>query len=111
MTSPVSGAQPGSGRPPLMATGTAVLANVLEFYDFAVYAYVAGIIGRNFFPSHNPMTSLLSAFAVFGVGYLARPLGGIVIGRFGDVRGRKPVLIFSFVLMAMSTLATGLIPS
>ncbi len=87
-----------------------MLANVLEFYDFAVYAYVAGIIGKVFFPSHDPVTSLLSAFAVFGVGYLARPLGGIVIGRIGDVRGRKPALILSFWLMAVATLATGLIP-
>lgn len=110
MTTSVKNAQPESGRPPVIATATAVLANVLEFYDFAVYAYVAGIIGKVFFPSHDPVTSLMSAFAVFGVGYLARPLGGIVIGRMGDVMGRKPALIFSFVLMAVSTFATGLIP-
>lgn len=105
-----------AGKPSLnrraivMATSTAVLANVLEFYDFAVYAFVAAIIGRTFFPSHDPMASLLASFAVFGVGYLARPLGGIVIGRFGDLRGRKPALVLSFWLMAASTLVTGLIP-
>ena len=64
----------------------AVIGNVLEWYDFAVYAYMATIIAKKFFPAQDEITSLLSTFAAFGVGFVVRPLGGIVIGRLGDVQ-------------------------
>jgi MFS transporter, MHS family, proline/betaine transporter len=66
------------------AVTAAVIGNVLEWYDFAVYAYVAGIIARKFFPSQDEVTALLSTFLAFGLGFVARPIGGIVIGRMGD---------------------------
>lgn len=93
------------------AITAAVAGNVLEWYDFAVYAYMAAAIARHFFPADNETTSLLATFAAFGVGFVVRPLGGIVIGRLGDVRGRKAALVLTVVLMAGGTLAIGLIPS
>jgi MHS family proline/betaine transporter-like MFS transporter len=89
----------------------AVIGNVLEWYDFAVYAYMATIIAKQFFPAKDEITSLLSTFAAFGVGFVVRPLGGIVIGRLGDVRGRKAALILTIVLMAIGTVMIGLTPS
>lgn len=88
----------------------AVIGNVLEWYDFAVYAYLAGTIARRFFPSSDETSALLSAFAAFGVGFVVRPLGGILIGRLGDVKGRKTALILTIVLMAAGTVGIGLIP-
>ena len=69
------------------------MGNGLEFYDFVTYAFFATQIGHTFFPSQTPGLSLLSSLATFGVGFLTRPLGAIVIGRFGDRAGRKPAMM------------------
>jgi MFS transporter, MHS family, proline/betaine transporter len=71
------------------AIWAAAIGNLLEWYDFGVYAYLASLIATRFFPSSDPTASLLAAFAAYGVGFLARPLGGIVIGRLGDTQGRR----------------------
>ncbi|MGF6414868.1 MFS transporter [Paraburkholderia sp. MM5482-R1] len=84
--------------------------NMLEWYDFAIYAYFASIIGKTFFPSASPVASLLTSLAVFGIGYVARPLGSIIIGRYSDKHGRKPALVLTIILMAFSTVAIGLVP-
>lgn len=89
----------------------AVMGNVLEWYDFAVYGFFATIIAKQFFSAADDVTALLSAFATFGIGFAARPLGGIVIGRIGDVYGRKFALLITMFLMAGSTVLLGLIPS
>jgi MHS family proline/betaine transporter-like MFS transporter len=93
------------------AVTAAVVGNVLEWYDFAIYAYMATVIARKFFPSGNEVTALLSTFAAFGVGFVVRPLGGILIGRLGDLKGRKPALLLTIALMAAGTVLIGLIPS
>lgn len=93
------------------AVTAAVVGNVLEWYDFAIYAYMATVIARKFFPSGNEVTALLSTFAAFGVGFVVRPLGGILIGRLGDLKGRKTALLLSIALMAAGTVLIGLIPS
>jgi len=93
------------------AVVAAVVGNVLEWYDFSVYAFVAAIIARKFFPGGNEVAGLLAAFALYGIGFLARPLGGIVIGRIGDLRGRKAALVLTIFLMAAGTTMIGLIPS
>ena len=93
------------------AVAAAVVGNVLEWYDFAVYAYMATVIAKKFFPAGDDVTSLLSTFAVFGLGFVARPLGGIVIGRLGDLKGRKTALLVTIVLMAGGTVAIGLVPT
>lgn len=82
------------------------LGNGLIMYDFTVYSFSAVTIGKLFFPSTNPLTSLLLVFATFGAGFLMRPLGAMVIGSLADRRGRKAGLALSIVLM---TLGTGLI--
>src|SRR5258705_8314875 len=89
----------------------AVIGNVLEWYDFAVYAFVAAIIARKFFPQTDEITALLSAFLAYGLGFVARPLGGIVIGRLGDTQGRKAALLLTIFLMAVGTVGLGLLPS
>src|SRR5260221_2561469 len=93
------------------AVSAAVIGNVLEWYDFAVYGFMAGIIGKNFFPAGDEVSQLLSAFAVYGVGFLARPVGGIVIGRIGDTKGRKTALVLTIMLMAAGTVLIGIVPT
>jgi len=93
------------------AVSAAVIGNVLEWYDFAVYGYVATIIAKNFFPPGNETAALLATFAAFGIGFLARPLGGIVIGWVGDHYGRKTALLITIFLMAVGTVIIGLIPT
>ena len=93
------------------AIAAAVLGNVLEWYDFAVYGFMATILATRFFPADDDTTSLLATFGAFGVGFLARPLGGIVIGRLGDRRGRKTALMATIFLMAIGTVMIGLTPS
>ena len=93
------------------AVAAAVIGNVLEWYDFAVYAFVAIHISRKFFPAGDEVTALLSTFLAYGLGFLARPLGGIVIGRIGDTRGRKAALLLTILLMAIGTVLIGLLPT
>src|SRR6478735_10958433 len=93
------------------AVTAAVIGNVLEWYDFAVYGYVAAIIGKNFFPGTDETTELLKAFLTFGLGFVARPIGGIVIGRMGDTHGRKAALMLTIFLMAAGTVLIGVLPT
>ncbi len=85
--------------------------NVLEWYDFAVYGYLAPILGRLFFPASDRLASLLAAFAVFAIGYAARPLGGVIFGHIGDRLGRKPALIISILAMGIATFTIGILPT
>jgi MFS transporter, MHS family, proline/betaine transporter len=87
------------------------IGNVLEWYDFAAYGYFASIFGRNFFPSTDRWLCLLSAFAVFAVAFMMRPLGGVIFGHIGDRFGRKQALMISVAAMALSTFAIGLLPT
>jgi MFS transporter, MHS family, proline/betaine transporter len=89
----------------------AVVANVLEWYDFGLYGYFAPIIGQLFFPSEDKLASLIATFAVFALGYVARPLGGVVFGHYGDRVSRHRALIVSIVLMAAATTLLGLLPT
>ncbi len=88
---------------PIGAKGVfaAVLGNGFEFFDFTVYATFLNLIGEAFFPSSNPLVSDLASAATFGVGFIARPLGGALIGAYGDRAGRKPAMILSIALMAV----------
>jgi MHS family proline/betaine transporter-like MFS transporter len=92
----------------VIAAGT--IGNVLEWYDFAIYGYFAAAIGKHFFPHEDPLAQLLSAFGVFALGYLARPIGGVVIGHIGDRFGRRAALTFSVAAMAIPTFLIGLLP-
>lgn len=88
-----------------------LLCNVLEWFDFAVYGMLAVYLARAFFPEDSAHVGLLATLAVFGVSFVMRPLGGLLLGGFGDGRGRKPALLVAAGLMAASTFAIGLIPS
>ncbi|WP_298626409.1 MFS transporter [uncultured Legionella sp.] len=87
------------------------LGGVLEFYDFIIFALFASYISNAFFPATNELASLLITFATFAIGYLVRPLGGIVFGHFGDRIGRKATFTVSIFMMALATLGIGLIPT
>ena len=89
----------------------ATIGNVMEWYDFGIFGYLAGSLALNFFPQGNPAAALLNTFLVFGVGLVFRPLGGIVIGRLGDSRGRKPALILTILMMAVGTVIIGVLPT
>jgi len=88
-----------------------VIGNALEFYDFLIYALYAVYIGNAFFPSHSASSRLLLSLATFGIGFITRPIGGIVIGRMGDKHGRKPAMLLSFFLMGAGMLGLALTPS
>jgi MFS family permease len=98
-------AAPAFARPTLKARGVfaAVLGNGFEFFDFTVYATFLGMIGQAFFPSDNVLVSDLASAATFGVGFVARPLGGALIGAYGDRAGRKPAMTLSIGLMAIGS--------
>ena len=87
------------------------LGGALEFYDFVIYSMFAQYIGAAFFPAGNASLSLMYSFSVFAVGYLARPLGGIVFSHFGDKYGRRPVFIVSILSMSLATICMGLLPT
>jgi MFS family permease len=104
-------AEAQAGRVPASAIVATVLGNALEFYDFTTYAFFAVMIGRVFFPARDPFISLLLSVATFGVGFITRPLGGIVIGAYGDHAGRKPAMMLSIGLMALGMVMLAATPS
>ena len=85
--------------------------NVLEWYDFGVYGYFAAAIGRQFFPVEDRTVSLIASFGVFAIGFLARPVGGLVFGYMGDRLGRRAAVIASVVLMVIPTCLMAVLPS
>ena len=87
------------------------IGGMLELYDFIIYGLMASYIADQFFPADNTFTSLLGTFATFAVGYLARPMGGIAFGHFGDKYGRKKTFTLSIFLMASSTALMGCLPT
>lgn len=87
------------------------LGGALEFYDFIIYIFFAKEIGSLFFPHHVEWLQQVNAYAVFAAGYLARPLGGLVMAHSGDLFGRKRMFMLSILLMALPTLAIGLLPT
>jgi MHS family proline/betaine transporter-like MFS transporter len=94
--------------PRLMAAGA--IGNLLEWYDFAVYGYFAAAIGRAFFPEQDKVAQVLSAFGVFAVGFMMRPIGGALFGHVGDRLGRSTALTLSVMAMAVPTFLIGVLP-
>jgi MHS family proline/betaine transporter-like MFS transporter len=87
------------------------IGNVLEWYDFALFGYFAPVLSVLFFPGSDPSLSLIATFGVFAVGFLARPLGALLFGYWGDTRGRRAALAWSIILMALPTCLIGLLPT
>lgn len=106
-------AAPQPSRTPVKrVVWASALGTTVEYYDFTLYATTAALVfNKIFFPASDPLVGTLAAFATFFVGYLARPLGGMIFGHFGDRLGRKKVLIITMVLMGGGTFAVGLLPS
>src|SRR3954470_16179813 len=102
----------GYAKPGLAGRQIAAVAagNALEFYDFVTYSFFAVQIGHALFPG-DAAHSLILSLATFGVGFVSRPLGGLVIGRMADRRGRKPAMILSFTLMGVAITGLALTPS
>jgi MHS family proline/betaine transporter-like MFS transporter len=96
---------------PLRVLAAVVIGNILEWYDFAVYAFLTPVIARQMFPAGNATVSLLLAAGTFGVGFLTRPVGALVFGTLADRQGRKLALLVTFGMMGGATLSIGLIPS
>ncbi|WP_279156047.1 MFS transporter [Obesumbacterium proteus] len=89
-----------------------VSGTVIEWYDYSLYGAAAGlVINKLYFPNLSPTIATLAAFLTFAVGFVSRPLGGVIIAHIGDRYGRKPALIFAVVLMGIATLALGLLPT
>ncbi|MBF8246396.1 MAG: MFS transporter [Rickettsia sp.] len=90
---------------------SSILGNILEYYDFTVYAVFSIQIGKTFFPQNNELVQILLSLAVFAVGFITRPIGGIVFGIIGDRWGRKKSLMISMLGMTIPTFVMGVIPS
>lgn len=94
------------------ATASGWIGSVLEYYDFFIYATASALVfPQLFFPSDDPRVALAASLATYGVGYVARPIGAIVLGHWGDTHGRKKVLLICMFLMGGSTMAVGLLPT
>jgi len=89
-----------------------LIGTAIEWYDFFLYGTAAALIfNKLFFPTVDPMVGTLLAFATFGIGFVARPLGGLVFGHFGDTIGRKTMLYLTLLIMGLATAAIGLLPT
>src|SRR3569833_3009155 len=107
----MTAAAPGIQRSQWRVIILSSLGGALEFYDFVIYSMFAQYIGAAFFPATSQLESLMYSFSVFAVGYLARPLGGVVFSHFGDKYGRRRVFIISILAMSAAAICMGLLPS
>ncbi|MFY2992892.1 MFS transporter [Achromobacter xylosoxidans] len=104
---------PARSRRDYVTAGLAsMMGTTIEWYDFFLYGTAAALIfNKIFFPSFDPLTGTLAAFATYSVGFFARPLGGVIFGHYGDRIGRKSMLLITLLLMGVPTILIGLIPS
>lgn len=104
--------QTPAGNKPMKAAASGWIGSALEYYDFFIYATAASLVfPQVFFPSENPTVAIIASLATYGVGYVARPIGALVLGHWGDTHGRKNVLVLCMLLMGLSTTAVGLLPT
>ena len=87
------------------------IGTVMEWYDFTVFAFLAPTIADLFFPQENKFLAYISIYSVFVVGFLVRPLGALILGRYGDVKGRKFILVFTMMLVSVVTFLMGILPT
>ena len=88
------------------------VGTTIEWYDFLLYSVVTGLVfGKLFFPTSEPLVGVLQAFAVYAVGFLARPIGAAIFGHYGDRIGRKATLIATLLITGFATFAVGLVPT
>src|SRR5687768_9672939 len=102
-------AAPSSVRRVVVAS---FIGTAIEWYDFFLYGTAAALVfNRLFFPTLNPLSGTIAAFATYAVGFFARPIGGVVFGHFGDRVGRKSMLVTTLVMMGVATCLVGLLPT
>src|ERR1022692_2167713 len=106
-------AQDEPSRPPMSIRNVAavVIGNWLEFYDFVVYTFFTLQIGDAFCPTHSEFGKLMLSLFTFGVGFVFRPIGAVVIGRLADRVGRRPAMLVSFALMGAALLGFVCVPT
>lgn len=104
--------EPGGARRARRAAIGSFIGAVVEWYDFLLYGIVAALVfGELFFPDYSSHAGTLAAFATFGVGFIFRPLGGIIFGHFGDRLGRKSMLVWTMTIMGVATALIGFLPT
>jgi MFS family permease len=112
LSSSAESAEPGGLRAPAKAAVASWIGSMVEYYDFFIYGTAAALVfGKLFFPGSSPAAGTLLALATFGVGYIARPFGAVLLGHFGDKFGRKRVLVLTLLMMGTSTFLVGCLPS
>jgi MFS family permease len=108
--SEAAAARPRSSLAQVLAAS--LIGTTIEWYDFFLYGTAAALVfGKLFFPSSDPLTGILQAFLTYSLGFVARPIGGLVFGHFGDRIGRKRLLMASLILMGVASTAMGLLPT
>ncbi|MFM2033613.1 MAG: hypothetical protein RJA32_248 [Pseudomonadota bacterium] len=85
--------------------------NMLEWFDFAIYGYFATALGKVFFPASDPILQTVASFGIFAIGYLARPIGSLILGPVGDLLGRRKMMIWSIMIMGVASFMVALLPS
>src|SRR5579863_535863 len=111
-TSNASNASSGSMANARRVALASTIGTIAEYYDFFAYGTAAALVfGKLFFPSADPLLGTVAAFASFAVGFIARPIGGMVFGHFGDKVGRKKALIVTILIVGLGTVCIGLLPT
>src|SRR5271169_6749112 len=91
---------------------SSILGSTVEWYDFLIYGTAAALVfNKLFFPNFDPAVGTIAAFASYAVGFVARPLGGVLFGHFGDRVGRKSALVVTMIIMGLGTFLVGLLPT
>ena len=104
--------EPAGRHQSKQAAASGWIGSALEYYDFFIYATAASLVfPQLFFPSSDPTTAIIASLAIYGVGYIARPIGAFVLGHIGDTHGRKNVLLTCMFMMGFSTMAVGVLPT
>jgi MFS family permease len=112
MSTTITPGGPAADRVPRKAALASFVGSMLEYYDFFIYGAAAGLVFPTvFFTDSDPATATLLSLATFGVAYVARPIGAVIIGHFGDKLGRKKMLVLTLLLMGASTFLIGAVPS
>src|ERR687895_351283 len=112
MTSTASARPDAPGHSVRLVALASLVGTTIEWYDFFLYGTAAALVfNRLFFPTFDPLAGTLAAFGTYAVGFVARPIGGIVIGHYGDRIGRKSMLVLTLVIMGVATFLIGLLPT
>ena len=112
MTAPLKGITEVDDRSRRLVTIASLIGTTVEWYDFFLYGTITGLVfNKLFFPADNVFVSTMLAYTVYAMGFVTRPVGGILFGHFGDKIGRKPLLVITLLIMGIATFLVGLVPT